>query len=221
MLALKQSLYFFSRYGVTLTFLFALAGIAAEMLNINLISQIDASNHWAITMSSLISTAIFEPIATGAAIYFIASRDKGENLNVYESVKKSCLTYGNLFTCYLISTLMVLFGLSLYVIPGVFFLYKLFFAEYFIVMHEDDPMEAIQHSFERTQGRTATLLPAFGIILMILMASHLLISSMVESLGGDYGIRMLGALLEAPLLAFIIVVGFRLFSLTTKSKSGV
>ena len=225
MAPLQQSLNFFSRYGVTLTFLFAIAGVAAEIVSLNLAGSFKLEPEWAATVASFIGTGVFEPIASGAAIYFIASRDKGEHLSVYDSVMKSFSIYTEMFICYLTTTLLVLFGLSFYIIPGVFFLYKLIFAEYFIVLNEDDPLAAIQHSFERTQGKAAALFPAFMIILVSLLGCNLLVDSMVTSLGGSNGFRIFGALLEAPLLAFAMVVGYRLFSLTSDSdptsKAGI
>ena len=225
MAPLQQSLNFFARYGVTLTFLFAVAGIAAEIVSINLAGSFSLESEWNEMLASYIGTGVFEPIASGAAIYFIASRDKGEALSVYDSVVKSLSIYTEMFICYLATTLLVLFGLSLYIIPGVFFLYKLIFTEYFIALNEDEPVVAIQNSFEQTQGKAAALFPAFMVILMLVVVCNMLIDSMVASLGGGTGLRLFGALLESPVLAFAMVVGYRLFSLTADSdptsKAGV
>ena len=221
MAPIQQSFYFFSRYGVTLTFLFALAGIAAELISIHLAEGFNMEPLWADRVASWIGTGLFEPLASGAAIYFIASRDKGEALSVYDSLVKSLGVYTPMLIGYVATTFLVLFGLSLYIIPGIFFLYKLIFTEYFIILNEDDPMEAIKHSFDQTQGKTAALLPAFSLILVVLIGGGLLLDGMIDSLGGSDGLRLFGALLEAPVLAFAVVVGFRLFSLTSSSKVGV
>lgn len=219
MAPIQQSFHFFSRYGVTLSVLFVMAGIGAEIVSINLSGSFTLEEPWNSTMAALIGAGIFEPIATGAAIFFIASRDKGDHLSVYDCVMKALNVYTQMLICYMATTLLVLFGLSLYVIPGIFFLYKLIFTEYFIILKDDEPLEAIQHSFERTQGKAAILLPAFSLILVVLLICNMLIEAAVTSLGGTLSLKVLGTLVEAPLMAFAVVVGYRLFTLTADSAS--
>lgn len=215
MAPVQQSLNFFSKYGVTLSVLFVMANVAAEVVSINLANSFQLNAPWNDMVASFIGTGVFEPIASGAAIFFIASRDKGQFLSVYDCVMKALGMYSQLLICYMATTLLVLFGLSFYVIPGLFLLYKVIFAEYFIILNEDDPMQAIQHSFKRTEGNAALLFPAFCVILTLLLGCNILTEAVIASLGGSNSLRILGALVEAPLLAFILVVGYRLFSLTS------
>ena len=223
MAPIQQSIHFFSKYGVTLTFLFILAGVGVEMVSINLTNSFELEAPWNEIVVSLIATGLFEPIASAAAIFFIASRDSGKNLSVYDCLIKALNVYSQMLVCYVATTLLIMFGLSFYIIPGIFLLYKLMFAEYFIILNEEEPMTAIQHSFERTEGKAMVLMPAFIIILMLVLGCNALIQGVVTSLGGESGVRVLGAIIEAPLLAFAIVVGYRLFSLTSDpiSKTGI
>ncbi|MFK0569997.1 hypothetical protein [Endozoicomonas sp.] len=216
MLPIFQSLRFFSLYGVSLTFLFLLAAIPSEVIGFYLHQSLQGSEALKGGVVDLATSVLIEPLATGAAIYFIASRDQGGALSLYDSVLKSTGVYFQLVTGYLLVVLMVMVGLSLYLLPGFYLLYKLMFVEYRVALNKEHPIEAIRASFVQTRDQWSVLLPSFMVLLVILVGSQTLISYLLNDQGSDLPWQLLGGLLEAPFMAFSAVVGFRLFCLTSK-----
>lgn len=223
MAPLTQSCHFFSRYGVTLSAIFFLAGLGVEIFNINVVSGFELDEPWESSLVKVLATALFEPIGTGTAIYFIASRDSGTFDSVYDCFMKSWKPYSRLVVCYCFITGLVIFGFSLYFLPGIYFFYKLIFAEYIVVLEEKSPGEAIVSSFSQTSGQNQLILLSFIIIFVMLLGGGWLIEVVVGSLGSTDSIRFLGVAVKAPLIAFTTLTCFRLYSLSQGKalKSGI
>lgn len=214
MAPLTQSCHFFSRYGVTLSFIFLLAGLGAEIFSLNIVRGFELNKPGELSLVNILATALFEPAATGTAIYYIASRSDGKPLSVYDCFMKSPGPYSRLVVCYFLVTCMVIFGFALYLLPGIYVFYKLIFVEYQVVLEEKSPGDALISSFYQTNGQSLLILPSFAIILILLPGGGWLVDSAVRGLGGGDTIRILSVIVKAPLIAFTTLVGFRLYSLT-------
>ena len=223
MAPLTQSCHFFSRYGVTLSFIFMLAGLGAEIFSQSFIGELELSEPWEISLVSMLAAALFEPMATGTAIYFIASRSDGQPLSVYDSFMKSWGPYSRLVICYFLVTGLVIFGFAIYVLPGIYLFYKLIFVEYQVVLEDKTPGNALIGSFSQTSGHSQLILPSFVVIFALLSGGGWLIESLVTSLDGGSIVRMAGAAAKGPLLAFATLLAFRLYSLSQRDtlKTGV
>lgn len=223
MAPLTQSCHFFSRYGVTLSFIFLLAGLGAEIFSLNIISGFELDEPWENSLVNILATALFEPIAVGTAIYFIASRSDGVTRSVYDCFMKSWGPYSRLVVCYFLTTGLVIFGFSLYLLPGIYLYYKLIFSEYIVVLEEKNPGDSIVSSFTQTGGQSQLIFPSFIIIFVILLGGGWLIEAIVSSLGGGDAVRILSVVIKAPLIAFTTLVGFRLYSLSQNNalKTGI
>ena len=223
MAPLTQSCHFFSRYGVTLSFIFLLAGLGAEIFSLNIVREFELDEAWETSLVNVLATALFEPVASGTAIYFIASRSDGKTESVYDCFMKSWEPYSRLVICYFMVTGIVIFGFALYLLPGIYFFYKLIFAEFQVVLEEKAPNDALVGSFSQTTGHSQLILPPFIVIFAILLGGGWLIDSLVRGLGARDAVRMLGTAAKAPLLAFTTLVGFRLYTLSQSSslKTGV
>ena len=223
MVPISQSCHFFSRYGATLSFIFLLAGLGAEIFSLNVISGFELDEPWENSLVNVLAAALFEPMATGTAIYFIASRSDGSFISVYDCFMKSWEPYSRLVVCYLLITGLIIFGFSLYLLPGIYLFYKLIFAEYVVVVEGKNPGDAIVSSFTQSGGQTQLILPSFIVIFVMLLGGGWLIEAVVNVLGGGDAVRMLSAAFKAPLIAFTTLVGFRLYSLSQNRalKTGV
>ena len=114
-------------------------------------------------LADLLGSVLIEPLATGAAIFFIASRDQGEKLSLYDGLRKSIGIYFPLATSYLIVFVVVMLGFSLYLIPRFYLLYKLMFVEFRVALKQEPPMEAIKASFNQTKAQWSLLLLPFTV----------------------------------------------------------
>lgn|GEM_PF-5256453 len=219
MAAITQSLHFFSRYGLSLTTLFWLAVVPSEMLGFYLYRSLATGDELQEGMIDLMASVLVDPLATGAAIFFIASRDQGGSLGLYDSYLKSIGVYFPLLTGYFVAVVIVLFGLSLYLIPGYYLLYKLMFVEFRVALKQESPLAAIKASFSQTRDQWSLLLLPFALLLGIMFLSQVLITLLLTDNRNDLLTRMLAGALEAPFMALAVVIGFRLFSLTSRLRS--
>lgn len=217
MVAITQSLFFFSRFGVSLTLLFWLAVVPSEVIGLYIRHSL--GNELQEAMVELMASVLVDPLVTGAAIFFIASRDQGGNLGLYESYLKAIGVYFPLATVYFVTVAIVLFGLSLYLIPGIYLLYKLMFVEFRVALKQDPPLVAIRASFNQTRDQSSLLLPPFALLLAMLLLSRVMIDYLSVDSRDELLMRLLAGAIEAPFMALAVVVGFRLFSLTSRSQS--
>ncbi|WP_257296376.1 hypothetical protein [Endozoicomonas sp. YOMI1] len=218
MQSIVQSLHFFARYGLSLTVLFLLSAIPSEIAGFYLQQSFAGNSEISGVFADLFASVLIEPLATGAAIFFIESRDQGEKLSLYDSLIKSAGIYFQLATSYLVVFVVVMLGFSLYLMPGFYLLYKLMFVEFRVALKDESPMEAIQASFNQTKEQWSLLLP-FTVLLLTLLSSQSLISYLLMSQENVLRLQVIGGVLEAPFMAFAVVVGFRLFSLTSQQPS--
>lgn len=170
-------------------------------------------------MVELMVSVLVDPLVTGAAIFFIASRDQGGHLSLYESYLKSIGCYLPLVTGYSVTVVIVLFGLSLYLIPGAYLLYKLMFVEFRVALKQEPPLVAIMASFKQTRDQYSLLLSPFVLLLAIGWLSRLLSDYLLMDSRNDLLPRIAVSAMEAPLIALAVVIGYRLFSLTSRSQS--
>lgn len=219
MAAIAQSLFFFSRYGLSLTVLFWLMLIPSEVVGLYLHRSLATGNELQEEIVDLMASVLVDPLVTGAAIFFVASRDQGGNLSLYESYLKSIGVYLPLATVYFFSVVIVLFGLSLYLIPGFYLLYKLMFVEFRVALKNDSPLVAIRASFNQTRDQYSLLLLPFMLLLAMLLLSRVLIDYLSLGSRDELLMHLLAGAIEAPFMALAVVVGFRLFSLTCRPQS--
>ena len=219
MAAIAQSLFFFSRYGLSLTVLFWLVLIPSEVVGLYLHRSLATGSELQEELVDLMASVLVDPLVTGAAIFFIASRDQGGNLSLSESYLKSVGVYFPLATVYFFSVVIVFFGLSLYLIPGFYLLYKLMFVEFRVALKNDSPLVAIRASFNQTRDQYPLLLLPFVLLLAMLLLSRVLIDYLSVGSRDELLMRLLAGAIEAPFMALAVVVGFRLFSLTCRPQS--
>ena len=219
MAAITQSLFFFSRYGLSLTLLFWLAVVPSEVIGLYVRHTLPMGNELQAAMVELMVSGLVDPLVTGAGIFFIASRDQGGHLSLYESYLKSIGRYLPLVTGYFVTVVIVLFGLSLYLIPGFYLLYKLMFVEFRVALKQEPPLVAIMASFNQTRDQYSLLLSPFVLLLAIGWLSRQLSDYLLMDSRNDLLPRVVAAAVEAPLTAFAVVIGFRLFTLTSRSQS--
>lgn len=146
---LQDSLYFFRRNFLSILGL-CLPLVIIEALAKQAVSTVMTAAY--LPSYELLVGLLFYPLYTGALILFLDARTRGE-----QPVKRHLLamalrlwpTFAVLAGC---STLMIMFGLSLFVIPGIWVMIKLAFSEYLLVLRGMTPFVAMRASFLMTQG---------------------------------------------------------------------
>ncbi|MCU1717646.1 hypothetical protein [Pseudomonas sp. 5P_3.1_Bac2] len=161
--ALRDALYFFiHNLGAILRLCLPL--IVLEAL---LMAQFDklATDELSMLLKTL-AGLLFYPLYSAALILFLAARSSGAQPRTRDLLAMS-LTLWPRFA--LLTGLMsgaILLGASIFILPGIWLLIRLAFAEYLLVLERCAPIEALKRSFQLTGGHLAPLL---GWMLLVML----------------------------------------------------
>ena len=203
---LQDSLYFFRRnFGSILTLCLPL--VVLEALTKQLIGLEQSTG-----AAQLLIGLLFYPLYTGALILFMDAKTRGEE-PVKSSLWAAALRMWPLFAVLTaLSTLLIMAGMSLFILPGVWVMIKLVFSEYLLVLRGMGPLDAMRASFRMTQGH---VLRIFTCVLCVYIPLSLL-EALSYYVLPDQQSPMLSIAVDSVssfLQLFISVVMFRLFML--------
>lgn len=166
---------------------------------------------------SLLAGLIFYPLYTGALILFLDARSNGQSPAGRDLLATSVRIWPQLALLTGLSTLAILLGASLFVLPGLWIMIKLAFAEYLLVLRGLTPLKALHESFEQTRGAFWQIFICVLSVMVPLWSLDLLLPS------GDEGANLLLTVAMSSgngfLQLFASVVLFRLFMLNTPQPS--
>lgn len=155
---------------------------------------------------------LFYPIYTGALILFLAARSNGETPTPRNLLAASLGLWPRFALLAGLSTLAIMLGASLFVLPGLWIMIKLAFAEYLLVLRGLSPLRALHESFELTSGY---FWPILLCVLCVMVPLWLLAWAAQPAEGAQPDV-LLSLLLDSAngfLQLFATVVLFRLFML--------
>jgi hypothetical protein len=158
---------------------------------------------------------LFYPLYTGALILFLDARSNGDTPRHRDLLAVALRIWPPYALLAAISTLLIMLGMSLLVLPALWVMVKLAFSEYLLVLHGLTPLAAIKQSLELSRGRfwkiMACLLAALIPLWLLDDASGMLYPA-GQSMLVDLVIDSLNGFLQL----FTSVVMFRLFMLVTE-----
>jgi hypothetical protein len=205
---IQDSLYFFRRNFASILTL-CLPLVILEALTKQLLGSAvgDGSASW-----QLLIGLLFYPLYTGALILFLDAKSRGEEpakRNLLAATLRMWPTFAVLTA---LSTLLIMAGLSLFIVPGVWVMIKLVFSEYLLVLRGLGPLEAMRESFKMSKGHVVRILICVLFVYIPL--------SVLEGLSfyvlPDQQSPLLSLIVDSVssfLQLFISVVMFRLFML--------
>jgi hypothetical protein len=161
---------------------------------------------------SILVGLMFYPLYTAALILFLDARSRGEvpaNRDLFAASLRLWPAFALLAG---LSTLAIMLGASLFVLPGLWLMIKLAFAEYLLVLRGLSPMKALRESFELTNGYFWQILTCVLCVMLPLW----LLSWASQPAEGTQPDVLLSLLLDSAngfLQLFATVVLFRLFML--------
>jgi uncharacterized membrane protein len=205
---IQDSLYFFRRnFASILTLCLPLVILEALTKQLLGSSAPDSSASW-----QLLIGLLFYPLYTGALILFLDAKTRGEEpakRNLLAATLRMWPTFAVLTA---LSTLLIMAGLSLFIVPGVWVMIKLVFSEYLLVLRGLGPLDAMRESFKMTRGHIVRILVCVLFVYIPL--------SVLEGLSfyvlPDQQSPLLSLIVDSVssfLQLFISVVMFRLFML--------
>lgn len=114
---------------------------------------------------------LFYPLYAAPLILFLHARSSGRDTSGGELFAAALQLWPSFALLAGLSTLAIMLGLSLLILPGIWVMVRLAFAELFLVLRRQPPLGALQSSFELTNGR---FWPVFSCLLSVLAPLWLL-----------------------------------------------
>jgi hypothetical protein len=158
---------------------------------------------------------LFYPLYTGALILFLDARSNGDSPRHRDLLAVALRIWPPYALLAAISTLLIMLGMSLFVLLALWVMVKLAFSEYLLVLHGLTPLAAIKQSLELSRGRFWKIMAC---LLAALIPLWLLddASGMLYPAGQSMLVDLIIDSLNSFLQLFTSVVMFRLFMLVTE-----
>ena len=165
----------------------------------------------------LIVGLLVYPLYTGALILFLDARSRGESPANREVLARALTLWPTFALLAAISTLLIVLGLSMFIIPGIYLTVVLAFSEYNLVLRRQPPLMAIKSSMVMSKGHFwrifVCILAVMG-PLMVLKELSLSLTSKDESPVISIALESANSFLQL----FLSVVLFRLFMLINEKS---
>lgn len=169
----------------------------------------------AVPAQELLTGILFYPLYVGSLILYLDARTRGFEPGVRQVWARMLPLWPSLAVLAALGTLLIVLGASLFVLPALWVMVKIAFAEFLLVLRGLTPLEALKQSFEQTRGHFLTIL---GCLMAVLVPAWLLEIGLARQLWGDgspsAGLSILldGVVGLVQLLATVVV--FRCYLLT-------
>ena len=213
LIVLRDSFYFF-RINLWAILRLCLPLVVCEALARELVAR--ASGPDATVMYDVAVGLLFYPLYTAALILFLDARTDGYEPQGRHLLGKALHLWPRFALMAAISTLLIMFGMWLFVLPGLYLMIKLSFSEYLLVLRNITPLQAMRESFDMTKGK---FWPILFTLLAIMIPLWLLdgLSAMAWTDTQPTLVRLLVDSVNSFLQLLPSVVLFRLFMLMSKA----
>lgn len=213
---LRDSLYFFRRNLVSIIQL-CLPLVVLESVCKQLLDQ--ATGTQTSPAYNVLVGLLFYPLYTAALILFLDARSRGHEPQKRDLLAIALRLWPTFALLAAMSTLLIMLGVSMFVLPGMWVMIKLVFAEYLLVLRGLAPIAAMRESFQLSQGHFWRILVC---ILSVLAPLWLLdgLSLMVYPEPQTPVLALVIDSVSSFLQLFTSVVLFRLFMLITEPAEG-
>jgi hypothetical protein len=165
---------------------------------------------------------IFYPLYVGALILFMDARSRGHEPPVRAIWARTLPLWPALALLAAMGTVLIMLGASLFVLPGIWVMVKIAFAEYLLVLRGMAPLTAMKQSFEQTRGH---FMPLLGCVLAVLLPLWMLEAWIAQQFWADDAPRGASAVLVDSAVGMVqllaTVVLFRCFMLCSPAATRV
>ncbi|MDN7141590.1 hypothetical protein KC131_13155 [Pseudomonas sp. JQ170] len=205
---LRDSLYFFRRHLTSIVQL-CLPLVVLETLCTQLLySQLGEKPSPAYGM---LVSLLFYPIYSAALILYLDTRSNGEAPPKRDLFARALQLWPTLALLIMISSLLIMAGVALFVLPGIWVMINLVFAEYLLVLRGLPVIAAMRESARMTTGNFwRILICVLAVLAPLWLIDGLLMMAFPEPQGGvQFALDCLNSFLQL----FSTVVLYRLFML--------
>ncbi|WP_159973577.1 YciC family protein [Pseudomonas sp. 8Z] len=152
---------------------------------------------------------LFYPLYAGPLILFLHARSNGQAPGNAQLLAAGLQLWPRFALLAGISTLAIMLGLSLMIVPGIWVMVRLAFAELVLVLHQETPLRALQASVTMTAGRFWPVLTC----LLSVLAPLWLLDALTTPPPSQTLLWVIQQSVSGFLQLFALIVLFRLFML--------
>lgn len=160
---LRDAWFFYSRHFLTIV------RLCLPLILLESLTRL-ALDHWlgdnAPPALDLLVGLIFYPLYVGALILFLDARSRGHDPALGAVYARALPLWPALAVLSGLGTLLILLGASLFVLPGIWVMVKIAFADYLLVLRGLTPLAALKQSFLFTRGHFLLIL---GCVMTVLL----------------------------------------------------
>ncbi|MDH0154214.1 YciC family protein [Stutzerimonas stutzeri] len=160
---LRDAWFFYSRHFLTIV------RLCLPLILLESLTRLGI-DHWlandAPPALDLLVGLIFYPLYVGALILFLDARSRGLDPALGAVYARALPLWPALAVLSGLGTLLILLGASLFVLPGIWVMVKIAFAEYLLVLRGLTPLAALKQSFQLTRGHFLLVL---GCVMTVLL----------------------------------------------------
>lgn len=215
---LRDAWFFYSRHFV------AIVRLCLPLILLESATRL-AVDHWlggdSLPAQELLVGLLFYPLYTGALILFLDARSRGHAPGPRAVLARALPLWPALAVLTGLGTLLIMLGASLFVLPGIWVMVKIAFAEFLLVLRGLSPLDAIKASFALTRGR---FLLVAGCVLSVLLPLWIVEAWLAAALTGEAAAQVLPRLLLNALVGVLqllpTVMLFRCFMLCSNTEAG-
>ena len=186
---LRDAWFFYSRHFLTIV------RLCLPLILLESLTRL-ALDHWlgdnAPPALDLLVGLIFYPLYVGALILFLDARSRGHDPTLGAVYARALPLWPALAVLSGLGTLLILLGASLFVLPGIWVMVKIAFAEYLLVLRGLTPLAALKQSFLLTRGHFLLIL---GCVMTVLLPVWMLEVWIAAQLFADETPSLLPAML--------------------------
>lgn len=210
---LQDSLYFFRRHLLSIAKL-CLPLIVIETLLAQAIYAQFGSQTRTLAYGMLLGL-VFYPLYSGALILYLDARSQGEEPRKRDLLAMSLRLWPSFALLMIVCLLLIVAGCALFILPGIWVMVNLVFAEYLLVLRGLQPLPAMRQSFELCKGHFWQIL----VCMIVAMIPLWLIDALTRSLIGEepeLWLELLVGSFNGFLTLLSTLVSFRMFMLVTE-----
>jgi len=211
---LRDSLYFFRRH------LASIAGLCLPLVLLEAVcSQLlyDQLGDDASPAYGLLVGLLFYPLYSAALILYLDARSDGHEPLKRNLLARALQLWPSFALLVMLSSLLIMAGISLFILPGIWVMTNLVFAEYLLVLQGRAPIQAMRESFQMVNGNFWRIL----VCMLGVMAPLWLFNGITLGLLPDQVnpvMELLVNVVNSFLQLFSTVVLFRLYMLISEAN---
>ncbi len=205
---LQDTLRFFRAHMGSLTLLALPYALASELLQMFVLSSAKGSE---LVAQSLLAELIIYPIFQSALIVFIGSTINGQNRSFSQCYTLSAPYWPRMLLLTLITTLGVMGGFSLFILPGLFLMVRLALSDMYCMIENRPVVESIRLSVQGSQPVSWVIFLGLAMLFPAITLASIALSQTAVSVGNPLFTFVI-SLMQALLNTLYSIYLFRVYS---------